>query len=134
MLALEHSQNTYARLVRGLVAPGALLVEKIALAAGCATAASLAMAAGVSAFVHLDWARIPLWLLAIGLVALAFASLGVAIGAAARDVSAASLMAFLISLPIAFVALVPRVRSPERFMAYSRRSRSCSRSVRGSTR
>lgn len=107
MLALERSQNTYARLVRGLVAPGALLAEKIVLAAGCATLATLAMAAGVSLFVHLDWARIPLWVLAIGLVGLAFASLGVAIGAAARDVSTASLMAFLISLPIAFIALVP---------------------------
>ena len=32
---------------------------------------------------------------------------GVAIGAVARDVSVASLMAFLLSLPIAFVALVP---------------------------
>jgi ABC-2 type transport system permease protein len=31
----------------------------------------------------------------------------VAIGAIAREVSAASLMAFLVSLPIAFVALVP---------------------------
>ncbi len=107
MLALERSQNTYARLIRGLVAPGVLLSEKILLAAGCATAVTLAMAAAVSLFVHLDWARSPLWVVTISLAAGAFASLGVAIGAIARDVSAASLMAFLISLPIAFVALVP---------------------------
>lgn len=107
MLALERSQNTYARLIRGLVAPGVLLSEKILLAAGCATAVTLAMAAAVSLFVHLDWARGPLWVVTIGLAAGAFASLGVAIGAIARDVSAASLMAFLMSLPIAFVALVP---------------------------
>jgi ABC-2 type transport system permease protein len=37
----------------------------------------------------------------------AFGALGVAIGAVAREVNAASLMAFLVSLPIAFVALVP---------------------------
>ncbi|MGO9898540.1 MAG: ABC transporter permease [Solirubrobacteraceae bacterium] len=107
MLALERSQNTFSRLIRGLVAPGVLLGEKILLAACCAAAATLAMAAAVSLFVHLDWSRSPLWVLAIGLAAVAFASLGVAIGAIARDVSAASLMAFLLSLPIAFVALVP---------------------------
>jgi ABC-2 type transport system permease protein len=38
---------------------------------------------------------------------LAFGALGVAIGGIAREVSAASLLAFLISLPVAFVALVP---------------------------
>ncbi len=107
MLALERSQNTYARLVRGLVAPGALLGQKIVLAAGCATVVTLAMAAAVSLFVHLDWARAPLWIVAVALAAGAFAGLGVAIGAIARDVSTASLMAFLLSLPIAFVALVP---------------------------
>jgi ABC-2 type transport system permease protein len=45
--------------------------------------------------------------LALGFGGLAFGALGVAIGGLAREVSAASLMAFLLSLPIAFVALVP---------------------------
>jgi ABC-2 type transport system permease protein len=61
----------------------------------------------VSLFVHLDWARFELWVLALGLASAAFGALGVAIGAVAREVSAASLMAFLVSLPIAFVALIP---------------------------
>ena len=65
------------------------------------------MAAGVSAFVHLDWCRFELWLVSLGVSALAFAGLGVAIGALGRDVSTASLMAFLIALPVAFLALVP---------------------------
>ncbi len=65
------------------------------------------MAALVSLFVHLDWARFELWVAALALGGLAFGALGVAIGAAAREVSAASLLAFLVSLPIAFVALVP---------------------------
>ena len=39
--------------------------------------------------------------------ALAFAALGLAIGALAREVRAASLMAFMIALPLAFLALVP---------------------------
>jgi ABC-type multidrug transport system permease subunit len=107
MLALERSEHAYTRLVRGLVTPLQLLAEKIALAAGCAGLLALVMAALVSTFVHLDWARFELWVVALGLGALAFGALGVAIGALAREVSGASLMAFLVSLPIAFVALVP---------------------------
>jgi ABC-2 type transport system permease protein len=107
MLAVERSENAYARLVRGLVTPGRLLTEKIVLAGGCATAVTLAMAALVSLFVHLQWSRFELWVAALALGGLAFGALGVAIGAAAREVSAASLLAFLVSLPIAFVALVP---------------------------
>jgi ABC-2 type transport system permease protein len=45
--------------------------------------------------------------LALACGALAFGALGVAIGALAREVSGASLFAFLVSLPVAFVALVP---------------------------
>jgi ABC-2 type transport system permease protein len=107
MLALERSENAYSRLVRGLVSPGRLLIEKIALAAGCAAVVTLVMAAFVSLFVHLDWSRFELWVLALVIGGCAFAALGVAIGGLAREVSAASLMAFLISLPVAFVALVP---------------------------
>ncbi len=107
MLALERSEHAYPRLVRGLVSPGRLLSEKIAFSAGCAGTVTLVMAVLVSLFVHLDWARSPLWVVAVGLGALAFGALGVAIGALARDLSTASLMAFLVSLPIAFVALVP---------------------------
>jgi ABC-2 family transporter protein len=107
MLALERSENAYSRLVRGLVSTEGLLSEKVVLAAGCAAFVTLVMAAGVSLFVHLDWGRFELWVLALAMGGLAFASLGVAIGGFAREVSAASLMAFLLSLPIAFVALVP---------------------------
>ena len=107
MLALERSEHAYSRLVRGLVSPERLLSEKIVLAAGCAAGVTLAMAACVSAFVHLDWGRFELWVVTLALAGLAFGALGVAIGGLARDVSVASLMAFLLSLPIAFVALVP---------------------------
>ena len=107
MLAIERSENAYSRLIRGLVSPSRLLSEKVALAAGCAGAVTLVMAAAVSLFVHLDWGRFGLWVLALAFGGLAFAALGVAIGGLAREVSAASLMAFLVSLPIAFVALVP---------------------------
>jgi ABC-type multidrug transport system permease subunit len=107
MLALERTEHTYARLIRGLVSPGELLGEKVVLAGVSAALVMLAMAAGVSAFVHLDWSRFGLWVVALAFAGLAFAALGVAIGAITREVSAASLMAFLVSLPVAFVALVP---------------------------
>jgi ABC-2 type transport system permease protein len=107
LLALERSENAYSRLVRGLITPSGLLSEKILLSAGAAAAVTLLMSAFVSLFVHLDWVRFPLWLAALVLGGLAFAALGVAIGGLARDVSVASLMAFVVSLPIAFVALVP---------------------------
>ena len=107
LLALERSEHAYSRLVRGLIKPEGLLSEKVLLAAGAATGVTLLMSAFVSLFVHLEWVRFPLWLAALVMGGLAFAALGVAIGGLARDVSVASLIAFVVSLPIAFVALVP---------------------------
>ncbi len=92
---------------RALVSRETLLAEKTLLAAGPAFAIAVAMLAGISAFVALDWSRAELWLAALALGALAFGALGVAIGALAREVRAASLLGFLLSLPLAFLALVP---------------------------
>ena len=107
MLAIEREQHAYSRLVRGLVSRSQLLGEKVTLSAACAAAVTLIMATFVSLFVHIEWSRFPLWVLALCVGGLAFGALGVAIGGLAREVSTASLMAFLLSLPIAFVALVP---------------------------
>ncbi|HWH09684.1 MAG TPA: ABC transporter permease [Solirubrobacteraceae bacterium] len=107
MLSLEREANTFARLTRGLVSGTGVLIEKGLLSAGCAFVASLAMLCGIGAFVHLDWGRLPLWVVAIAASALAFSALGVAIGSLAREVRAASLLAFLLALPLAFMALVP---------------------------
>ncbi len=113
-IALEREEHAIARLIRR--APGAgrsliscegLLAEKALLAAGCAFVVAFAMLLGVSAFVSLDLSRVGEWALALALGALAFGALGVAIGALAREVRAASLLAFLLSLPLAFLALVP---------------------------
>jgi ABC-type multidrug transport system permease subunit len=106
-LALEREENAFSRLVRGLVSKTGLLVEKAGLAAVCSVSVSLLMLAGLGLFVELDWSRFPLWLAALTLGALAFAALGLAIGALTRDVRAASLLAFMICLPLAFLALVP---------------------------
>jgi ABC-type transport system involved in cytochrome c biogenesis permease component len=107
MLALEREEQAFGRLVRGLVSRGALLAEKIALAAGCGFGVALLMLAGIGAFVEVEWGRFGQWLLALAAGALAFGALGVAIGALAREVRAASLLAILLTLPLAFLALVP---------------------------
>ncbi|CAA9360831.1 MAG: hypothetical protein AVDCRST_MAG40-3471 [uncultured Gemmatimonadaceae bacterium] len=107
MLALEREEHAFARLVRGLVSRVGLLVEKIGLAALCSFAVTLVMLIGLGLFVGLDWGRAPLWIVALAMSAIAFAAMGVAIGGLAREVRAASLLAFLLSLPIAFLALVP---------------------------
>ena len=65
------------------------------------------MLAVLSVFLDLEPARAPAWLLALLMAALGFAALGVAIGALAREVRAASLLAFMIALPIAALALIP---------------------------
>jgi ABC-2 type transport system permease protein len=84
-----------------------LLVEKAGLAAICSTVVCLLMLAGLGLFVNIDWGRFPLWLAAVAVGAVAFAALGLAIGALTREVRAASLLAFMLSLPLAFLALVP---------------------------
>ncbi len=112
-LALEREEHALGRLTRGsgrrpaLLSRTALIAEKVTLAATCAFVLSAAMLCAIGAFVALDWSRLPLWLLALAAGALSFAALGVAIGALAREVRAASLLAFLLSLPLALLALVP---------------------------
>lgn len=106
-IAMEREEHVLARLVRGLISRGALLAEKVGLAAVCSFLVAFAMLAGVGIFVSLDWGRVPQWLVALACGALAFAALGTAIGALARDTRAASMVAFLILLPLIFLALVP---------------------------
>ena len=106
-LALEREENAFRRLVRGLVTQTQLLVEKVGLAALCAVVVGLLLLGGLSLFVNLPWSRFPLWLLALAFGAAAFGALGVAFGALTREVRAASLLAFMASLPIAVLGLVP---------------------------
>jgi ABC-2 type transport system permease protein len=107
-LALERSENTFDRLVRsGSLTRTGLVVEKIALAAMCAFAVTLLMLLGLGLFIPLEWDRIPLWLGGLIVAAAAFGAMGTAIGGLAREVAVASLLAFSLLLPVAFVALVP---------------------------
>ncbi len=109
-VAHEREEHTLARLVRSppaLLSRSTLLLEKVLLAAVCAFVVAFGLLAGVGIFVNLDWSRVGLWALALASGALAFGALGVTIGVLAREVRAASLLAFLLSLPLAFLALVP---------------------------
>jgi ABC-type transport system involved in cytochrome c biogenesis permease component len=106
-LALEREENAYQRLVRGLVTRTQLVAVKIALAAACSLAVGLALLLGLTFSADLPWSRFPLWILALVAGALAFGALGVAMGAVAREVRAASLLAFMAALPIAVLGLIP---------------------------
>ena len=106
-LALEREENTLIRLVRGAVTHAQLVAEKVALAALVSVAVGLVLLLGLSIPADLPWSRFPLWLAALVLGALAFGALGVAMGAVAREVRAASLLAFMAALPIAVLGLIP---------------------------
>ncbi|HET7054067.1 MAG TPA: ABC transporter permease [Solirubrobacterales bacterium] len=106
-LALEREENTFPRLTGGLVSPSALLAEKVGLGIVVGLAVTLLMLGGVQIFVSLDWSRFGLWLAAIVMAGAGLAAAGAALGAAARDVRAVSLLAFMVSLPVALLSLVP---------------------------
>ncbi len=106
-LALEREENAYARVTRGLVGPSGLLTEKVMLGIVASFAVTLLLLAALTPLVSIDWGRAPLILLAILFGGAGFAAFGAAIGGSAREVRASSLLAFMVSLPIAFLSLVP---------------------------
>ncbi len=106
-LALEREENAFARLTRGLVSRSGLLAEKVGLGVAVGMAVTLLMLAGLELFVSLAWDRFALWLAAIVGGGTALGAAGAALGAGARDVRAVSLLAFMVSLPIAFLSLIP---------------------------
>ena len=106
-LALEREENAFPRLTRGLVSPAALLTEKVMLGAAVGLVVTLLMLGGLAFFVPLHWSRFGLWLAAIVGGGAALGAAGAALGAAAREVRAVSLLAFMVTLPIAFLSLIP---------------------------
>jgi ABC-2 type transport system permease protein len=106
-LALEREENAYPRLIRGLLSPSGLIAAKVVLGIAVGLVVTMLMLAGLSLFVPLHWSRIGLWLVAIAAGGAALGAAGAALGAAARDVRAVSLLAFMVTLPVAFLSLVP---------------------------
>jgi ABC-type multidrug transport system permease subunit len=106
-LALEREENAFPRLTRGLVSSTGLLGEKVLLGMAVGLAVTLLMLAGMAIFVPLEWGRFGLWLVAIVASGAALGAAGAALGAAAREVRAVSLLAFMVTLPVAFLSLIP---------------------------
>jgi ABC-type transport system involved in cytochrome c biogenesis permease component len=106
-LALEREENAYPRLTRGLISSEALLTEKVLLGVAVGLVVTILMLAGMTIFVPLEWRRFGLWLAAILVGGAASGAAGAALGAAAREVRAVSLLAFMVTLPVAFLSLVP---------------------------
>jgi ABC-2 type transport system permease protein len=106
-LALEREENVYGRLVRGPLTRSALLAEKVLLAVLASAPVTLLMLLLLGSLVDLDWSRFHLWVVALVAGSVAFAALGTLIGALAREVATASLIAFALLLPLAFAGLVP---------------------------
>ncbi len=106
-LALEREENTFTRLTRGLVSRTGLLVEKALLGTGAALIVTLLLLAAITPFESIEWERSYLIVPAILFAGAASSALGLAIGAAAREVRASALLAFALALPVAFLSLVP---------------------------
>ena len=113
-IAAERDENVLGRLARGLVRLGELVAEKVALVALVALCLGLVLALAFGGAIELGnvvggepWARLPL--LAFGLVAAgsAFGAFGVLLGVLARESRTATLLAFLVALPLVLVGLVP---------------------------
>jgi ABC-2 type transport system permease protein len=106
-LSLEREENTFNRLTRGLVGRTALLVEKVGLGTICSLVVALLLLGALTIFVTVDWGRAYLFVPAILVAGAAFSAMGATIGAAAKEVRVSALLAFALSLPIAFLSLVP---------------------------
>jgi ABC-2 type transport system permease protein len=108
MLAYESEDQMLTRLLRGLASRPAIVVEKTLLAGLCALVVGTVMVVAFGLFVEIRWERVWAWLPGVAAAAVAFGAAGVMIGAASGDVRAASLASFMIGLPLAAAALVPK--------------------------
>jgi ABC-2 type transport system permease protein len=118
-LAAERDEGVLARLRRGLVGPGELVLGKVALAGVAALVLGFGLVLAFGAIIELGgveggqpWARVPLLAVGLVLAGTAFGALGALLGALARDARTASLVAVLVVLPIVFLGLVPREVAP----------------------
>ncbi|HSK15764.1 MAG TPA: ABC transporter permease [Gaiellaceae bacterium] len=113
-IAAERDENVVGRLVRGLARVRELVAVKVLLAAVLAAAIGLALALvfGVAAEVGGvqgggQWERLPLLAFGLLLAGGAFGAFGVLLGVLARDSRTAVLVAFLVTLPLVLVGVVP---------------------------
>ncbi|MGH3037287.1 MAG: ABC transporter permease [Gaiellaceae bacterium] len=113
-VAAERDENVVGRLVRGLVRLWELVAVKLLLGSVIALAIGLALALvfGVAAEVADvegggPWSRLPLLAIGLALAGAAFGAFGVLLGVLARESRTAVLVAFLVTLPLVLVGVVP---------------------------
>ena len=113
-IASERDENVIGRLARGLIRLGQLVAEKVTLVAVVAGAIGLVLALAFGVTVELGnvaggepWGRLPLVVLGLLLASAAFGAIGVLLGALAREARTATLIAFLVALPVVLLGLVP---------------------------
>jgi len=113
-LTAEREERTIGRLARGLVGLGTLVAEKIVFVAVVGTLIALTLAIGFGLVVEIGgvsggqpWERLPVLVPGLVLASAAFGSLGVLVGALARDAGTAMLLALLVGLPVALAGVIP---------------------------
>jgi ABC-2 family transporter protein len=113
-LAAERDENVIGRLLRGLVRLVDLVLVKVLLAALVAVGLGIAIALLFGALAEIldvsggePWQRLPLLVLGLALAGAAFGAFGALIGALSRESRTAVLVAFLATLPLVLVGLVP---------------------------
>jgi hypothetical protein len=115
-IASERDENVIGRLARGLVRLEELVAAKVALTVVVAVALGIVLAAFFGLAVELagsatgePWARLPLLALGLALAGGAFGAFGVLLGVLAREARTASLLAFLVALPVVLLGFLPEV-------------------------
>jgi ABC-2 type transport system permease protein len=111
----EREEDVLGRLLRGPVSPGELVAEKVVLVSLAAAVLGLVLAVAFGAVVELGdvaggepWERLPLLAAGLVLAGAAFGAFGVLLGTVARTAGTATLVAFLVALPVTLAGLVPR--------------------------
>lgn len=107
LLASEREEGTLRRLLRGGHGAWKVATAKTLGAGIVAAGSGLVLLVGVAIFGATPWDGAPWWIPAVVLGGLAFAALGVLLGAALRDARAATLAAILLAVPVAVIALIP---------------------------
>jgi hypothetical protein len=113
-LAAERDENVIGRLLRGLIRLVDLVLVKVFLAAFVAVGLGFAIALLFGAVAEIldvsggePWQRLPLLVVGLALAGAAFGAFGALIGALSRESRTAVLVAFLATLPLVLVGLVP---------------------------
>lgn len=113
-IAAERDENVIGRLVQRLVRLGELVAEKVVLVALVAGTIGFVLAVAFGVVVEVGdvaggepWARLPLVVLGLLLAGAAFGALGVIVGSLSQEARTATLIAFLVALPIVLIGLVP---------------------------